>query len=254
MSAIDQSRTVWCDEFNQPVGSAPDAAFWSHDLGATGWGNAELECYTDRRENCEVVADENASHGRALVIRARRAPDGSHTSARIKTQGKYGALHGRIEARLKLPQGQGIWPAFWMMGANIDRSPWPDCGEIDIMEVLGHDQQTLHSTIHGPGYSGKHGISKSTRLPAGQRFCDAYHVFAVDWSPGRVAFSCDGAVYHTRSPADLPAGTRWVFDDGPFFLILNVAIGGHWPGYPDDSTVFPQEMRIDYVRVETSSA
>ena len=243
------SPPAWQDDFNQPAGTGPDLARWTHDLGDNGWGNAELEYYTDSRENSFVVDDPAATDGKALVIRAVRQPDGRYTSARIKTHGKFAATYGRIEARLKLPRGQGIWPAFWMMGENIDRQPWPDCGEIDIMEVLGHEQGKLHSTLHGPGYSGKHGITKSTLLPAGDLFSEAYHVFAVERSPGRLAWSVDGRVYHVLTPADLPAGAKWVFDDAPFFVLLNLAVGGHWPGYPDATTRFPQEMRVDYVRV-----
>ena len=240
---------LWQDEFNQPAGTGPNPAVWTHDIGDNGWGNAELEYYTDSRENSFVVDDPAATGGKALVIRAVREPSGRYTSARIKTQGKYAATHGRIEARLKLPHGQGVWPAFWMMGESLGQITWPECGEIDIMEVPGHEPGRLHSTIHGPGYSGKHGLTKSTDLPAGATFGDTYHVFAVDWAPGKLAWSLDGRVYHVRTPADLPAAAKWVFDGAPFFLLLNLAIGGHWPGYPDATTKFPQELRIDYVRV-----
>ena len=240
---------LWHDDFNQPVGSGPNPAFWTHDLGDNGWGNAELEIYTDSRENSFVTADPDATDGKALVIRAIRTADGRYTSARIKTQGKYAATGGRIEARMKLPRGQGIWPAFWMLGESISTIQWPACGEIDIMEVPGHEPDKLHSTIHGPGYSGNHGLTKFTTLPAGATFSDAYHIFAVDWSPDKVEWSLDGQVYHTLTAAHLPAGAKWVFDGAPFFLLLNLAVGGHWPGYPDATTTFPQELRIDYVRV-----
>lgn len=240
---------LWQDEFNQPAGTGPDPKFWTHDLGKTGWGNAELENYTDSRANSFVVDDPEATDGKALVLRAVRAPDGSYSSARIKTQGKYAVTYGRIEARMKLPRGQGIWPAFWMMGESITRAHWPACGEIDIMEVPGHEPGKLHSTIHGPGYFGTHGLTKSVSLPAGESFSDAYHLFAVEWSPRKISWSLDGTVYHTRTPADLPAGAQWVFDDGPFFLLLNLAVGGRWPGYPDATTIFPQELRIDYLRI-----
>ena len=243
------SPLLWQDDFNQPAGTGPNPAVWTHDLGDNGWGNAELEDYTDSRVNSFVADDPEATDGKALVIRAVRTADGRYTSARIKTQGKYAATSGRIEARMKLPHGQGIWPAFWMMGQNIDRHPWPACGEIDIMEVPGHQPGKLHSTIHGPGYSGKHGIGKSVDLPTGETFGDAYHVFAVDWSPGKIAWLLDGRIYQTLTPASLPADAKWVFDGAPFFLLFNLAIGGHWPGYPDATTKFPQELRLDYVRV-----
>ena len=183
------------------------------------------------------------------MLRAVRTADGLYTSARLKTHGKFATGYGRIEARLKLPQGQGIWPAFWLLGDNIDTVPWPACGEIDIVELIGHKPDTLHGTLHGPGYSGARGLSKSTVLPGGKIFNDAYHIFAIDWQRGRIDWLLDGKIYKTLTPADLPAGTKWVFDDAPFFILLNLAVGGAWPGYPDETTEFPQEYRIDYVRV-----
>lgn len=240
---------VWQDDFNQPVGTGPDPARWVCDLGDNGWGNEELQSYTDSRENSVVVNDPEATHGRALVIRALRTSTGGYTSARLKTHGKFAATHGRIEARLKLPKGQGIWPAFWMLGDNINTVPWPACGEIDVMELIGHQPGTLYGTLHGPGYSGSHGLTKFTVLAGEATFADAYHVFAVDWRPGRIDWRLDGKIYHTVTPADLPPGTKWVFDDAPFFLLFNLAVGGKWPGYPDATTQLPQEYRIDYVRV-----
>lgn len=240
---------AWQDEFDQPAGSAPDPRKWDHDLGASGWGNAELQEYTAERANSFVAEDPEATNGKVLVIRAVQTGEKSFTSARLKTQGRFSIKQGRIEARMKLPRGQGIWPAFWMLGDTFATAGWPACGEIDIVEVLGHEPHKLYGTLHGPGYSGAHGITNSITLPAGPSLSDAYHVYAVDWSPERIDWSLDGKVYHTVTPADLPRGARWVFNDGPFFLLLNVAVGGRWPGYPDASTRFPQELRIDYVRV-----
>jgi len=240
---------VWQDEFNQPVGTGPDPSKWVHDLGDNGWGNKELQTYTADLDNAAVIEDASATDGRALVLRAIRRPDGSYTSARIKTHGKFTTSHGLIEARLKLPRGQGIWPAFWMLGSNIDHVPWPACGEIDIVELIGNKPGTLHGTLHGPGYSANLGLGKSTVLPSGEAFSESYHLFAVDWQPGRIIWLLDGKTYQTLTPADIPAGTRWVFDDSPFFLLLNLAVGGVWPGYPNETTEFPQEYRIDYVRV-----
>jgi hypothetical protein len=148
---------LWQDEFNQPDGSAPDSRKWTYDLGANGWGNAELEDYTASRENSFITSDPDATDGKALVIRAVRDAAGRYTSARLKTQGIYSVTYGRIEARMKLPEGQGIWPAFWMLGANITKVGWPKCGEIDIMEAPGHEPHKLHGTLHGPGYSGNKG-------------------------------------------------------------------------------------------------
>jgi beta-glucanase (GH16 family) len=243
------STPVWQDEFNQPAGSAPDPAKWVHDLGASGWGNQELQTYTNSRENAVTVDDPEATDGHALLIKAVRTPAGGYTSARLKTKGKFATGPARVEARLKLPKGQGIWPAFWMLGANIDHVPWPDCGEIDIVELIGHQPGTAYGTLHGPGYSGSKGLSKFTELPDGATFSEAYHVFAVDWKKDRIDWLLDGRVYHTETPATLPAGTKWVFDESPFYLLLNLAVGGLWPGYPDKTTQFPQEYRIDYVRV-----
>lgn len=249
MATPAQSILHWSDEFAQPVGSGPDPARWGHDLGACGWGNAELQEYTAARENAFIAEDPAATGGRALVIRAVRTLDGGYTSARLTTQGRFAFAHGRVEARLRLPQGQGVWPACWMLGDGFGRVPWPDCGEIDLMEVVGHRPGVLHGTLHGPGYCAQDGLGGTVTLPDGATFADAYHVFAVDWQPGRIDWLLDGQVYHTRTPAQLPAGARWVFDHTPFFLLLNLAVGGRWPGYPDDTTRFPQEYRIDYVRV-----
>ncbi|HKB56797.1 MAG TPA: glycoside hydrolase family 16 protein [Lacunisphaera sp.] len=246
------STPVWQDEFNQAVGTGPDPAKWTHDLGNTGWGNKELQTYTASRENSFVVDDPEATDGRALVLKAMRTSAGGYTSARLKTLGKFATGYGRIEARLKLPRGQGIWPAFWMLGDRIDKVPWPACGEIDVVELIGHKPGTLHGTLHGPGYSGQHGLTKSTVLSNNADFADAYHVFAVDWRPGRIDWLLDGKIYHTRTPADLPAGAKWVFDDNSCFLLLNLAVGGLWPGYPDATTQFPQEYRVDYIRVYRS--
>ena len=249
MAASPPTPPIWQDEFNQPVGSGPDPAKWVHDLGATGWGNKELQTYTDSRANSFIVADPEATGGRALVIKAVRDEAGGYTSARLKTHGKFATGPARIEARLKLPKGQGIWPAFWTLGDNIDTVPWPACGEIDVMEMVGHQPGTLYGTLHGPGYSGKHGLSQHIVLPGGATFGDAYHVFAVDWKKDRIDWLLDGKIYCTQTPATIPAGSQWVFDGPPFYLLLNLAVGGLWPQYPDETTIFPQEYRIDYVRV-----
>ena len=240
---------VWSDEFLGPSGALVDATRWVFDIGGGGWGNQELQTYTDRARNASLDGDG------ALAIRALRetftGPDGitrEYTSARLKTQGTFAQAYGRFEARLRVPEGQGLWPAFWMLGADIPAVGWPRCGEIDIMENIGREPTVVHGTLHGPGYSGAQGIGGAYTLPDGMPFADAFHVFAVEWEPSAVRWSVDGVVYQTRTPADLPPGQRWVFDH-PFFLILNVAVGGSWPGNPDASTALPQEMLVDYVRV-----
>ena len=244
---------IWSDEFDGPNGSAVDSSKWSFDIGGNGWGNNELETYTNRTANAY-------RDGGQLVIKTLKetltGPDGiarNYTSARLLTKNKFSQAYGRFEARIKIPYGQGIWPAFWMLGDNIDTAHWPNCGEIDIMENIGKEPSIVHGTFHGPGYSGGNGIGAAYALPNGQKFSDDFHTFAVEWEPNVVRFYVDGLLYKTRTPADLPAGTTWVFDH-PFFIILNVAVGGTWPGNPDSTTVFPQQMLVDYVRVYQRSS
>ena len=238
---------TWSDEFNGPDGSLPDPKKWVIETGGGGWGNNELETYTNRTQNVHLQ-NEN------LVITAIKetftGADGiarPYTSARLKTAKLFEQKYGRFEARIKIPQGQGIWPAFWMLGNDIDSVGWPTCGEIDIMENIGKEPGMVHGTIHGPGYSGGKGPSAAYSLPAG-KFADDYHVFAVEWEPAAIRFYVDDHLYVTRTPADLHAGSKWVYDH-PFFILLNVAVGGGWPGNPDQTTVFPQTMLVDYVRV-----
>lgn len=244
---------VWSDEFEGPPGALVDATKWVSEVGGHGWGNQELQYYTDRARNAHLSGDG------ALAINAlREAFTGSegtsrdYTSARLKTQRRFEQAYGRFEARIQVPRGQGIWPAFWMLGADIDTAGWPRCGEIDVMENIGREPATVHGTLHGPSYSGGAGVGGAFSLPAGQRFADAFHDFAVEWDrePAAMRWYVDGRLYQTRTPADLPAGARWVFDH-PFFLLLNVAVGGSWPGNPDATTELPQTMKVDYVRVYT---
>ena len=177
----------------------------------------------------------------------------NYTSARLKTAGKFSQTYGRFEGRIKIPFGQGMWPAFWMLGDDIEKAVWPDCGEIDIMENIGKEPSTVHGSIHGPGFSGDDGIEAHYRLPGNRRFADDFHVFAVEWEPNAIRFYVDDELYVTRTRADLPPGRKWVFDH-PFFLLLNVAVGGDWPGNPDSTTIFPQTMLVDYVRVYQRSS
>lgn len=251
-------KLVWSDEFNGPDGSSPDPTKWTYDLGAgvfggvPGWGNNELESYTNRAVNVQ-------QKGGYLVITAQQenytGSDGvarQYTSARIKTQGLYDVEYGRIEARIKIPAGQGIWPAFWMLGNDINTNTWPSCGEIDVMENIGKEPSIVHGTIHGPvstggDYFGGSGIGAHYSL-TGQNFSDDFHIYTIEWTPNRIQFLVDNNVYETRTPADLPSNGTWVFAHN-FFILLNVAVGGGWPGNPDSTTVFPQQMLVDYVRV-----
>ncbi len=239
---------MWHDEFAGPVNSGPDETVWSYDLGGGGWGNAELETYTNARSNSLIADDPAATDGRALVIRAVKDASGGVTSCRIKTTGKFSTQYGRIEARVKVPRGRGLWPAFWTLGERIATVGWPACGEIDIMEILGHQPGLVYGTLHGPGYSGANGIGATSTLPNTGSFSDGYHVFAIEWMPGRIDWWVDDTKYFTAQTSSLPPGTSWVPDTGPFFIILNLAVGGNFPGNPDSTTTFPAEYRIDYVR------
>jgi beta-glucanase (GH16 family) len=234
---------VWADEFAQPDGTSPDPGKWTFDRGAGGWGNNELECYTSRTNNVRIEDGK-------LVIEARQEDyTGSHyTSGRLKTKGLAAWTYGRIEARIQIPRGQGIWPAFWMLGTNIDSVGWPKCGEIDIMENVGREPGLIHGTVHGPGYSGGGGIGGPASLPRSEAFADAFHVNAVEWTTNRHCWSVDGHEYFRITPDNLPKGKSWVFQ-APQFILLNLAVGGQWPGYPDATTKFPQRMVVDYVRV-----
>jgi beta-glucanase (GH16 family) len=239
---------TWSDEFGGTNGSLPDSSKWTAETGGNGWGNNELEYYTARPQNAQV------QDGNLVVTAVHEdytGPDNvtrHYTSARLKTAGKFAQKYGRFEARIKIPKGQGMWPAFWMLGDNINTIPWPQCGEVDIMESIGSAPGTVYGTLHGPGYSGASGISANYVLPNQQQLGDDFHIYAVEWEPNAIRFYIDGVLYKTRTPADLPAGTQWVYDH-PFFIILNVAVGGDWPGSPDATTQFPQTMLVDYVRV-----
>jgi beta-glucanase (GH16 family) len=240
-------QLTWSDEFNAPSGSSPDPAKWNIVTAGEGFGNNELETYTDRPANLQ---QQNGN----LVITVRKedltGPDGiprHYTSGRLNTQNRFTQKYGRFEARIQLPTGKGIWPAFWLLGDNHETAPWPDCGEIDILESIGAPD-TMYSTLHGPGYSGRKGITTKFPVPTGESVNTAFHLYAVEWSPDDIKFFFDDHLIARHTPADLPPNTRWVYDH-PFYILLNLAVGGYWPGNPDDTTVFPQQMLIDYVRV-----
>jgi beta-glucanase (GH16 family) len=230
---------VWHDEFD---GTELDLKNWTFDLGGGGWGNQEWQAYTDQPENVRV---ENGM----LAIEARKESatltGHPYSSARIKTQGLHAWQYGRIEARLKLPYGQGIWPAFWMLGDNIREVGWPVCGEIDIMEFAGRQPDVIHATVHVPGYAGIKAIGSDIAVPQDSLRND-FHVYAIEWEPNEIRWYIDDQQYFNVTPKDVPA--EWVFDH-PFFIVLNLAVGGVWPGYPDATTLFPQFLYVDYVRV-----
>lgn len=239
---------VWSDEFTGTNGSAVDSTKWAFDIGGSGWGNKELQTYTNRTSNAFI---RNGLLNIKVLREKFTGPDKitrEYTSARLLTENKFTRQYGRFEARIKVPYGQGIWPAFWMLGDNIRTAGWPNCGEIDIMEHVGREPFKVFGTLHGPGYSGANGLSATHTLSNGKKLSDDFHTFAVEWEPGAIRFYIDRVLYKTRTPADLPVGASWVFDR-PFFLILNVAVGGNFPGDPDGTTVLPQSMQVDYVRV-----
>ena len=243
-------KLTWSDEFNGANGSAPDPSKWTAETGGGGWGNQEREYYTNDLANA-VVQNGN------LVITATTAGAAAHpcwygqcqyTSARLVTSGKFSQAYGRFEVRAQVPKGQGLWPAFWMLGQDIATAPWPACGEIDIMENVGKEPGKNHGSLHGPGYSGGNPLTGSYTLPGGAKLGDAFHLYAAEWETNVVRFYVDDVLYETKTNVDVPAGHVWVYDH-PFFLLLNVAIGGQFPGEPDGTTVFPQTLLVDYVRV-----
>ncbi|MEU9380492.1 family 16 glycosylhydrolase [Streptomyces sp. NPDC048279] len=240
------------DTFDGPAGSAVNSSKWTQETG-DNVNNHEREYYTSGTNNAAL---DGQGH---LVITAKKENPANYqcwygtcqyTSARMNTSGKFSAQYGHVEARMKIPRGQGMWPAFWMLGTDIGQVGWPDSGEIDVMENVGFEPSTVHGTIHGPGYSGSAGIGAGYTLPNGQAFADAFHTFAVDWAPNKITWSVDGVAYQTRTPADV-GGNTWAFNK-PFFLILNLAVGGYWPGDPNSSTAFPAQLVVDSVSVTTS--
>lgn len=235
------------DEFDGAAGDPVDSSKWRLDPGDNE-SNHELQYYTDGTSNARLDGDGH------LVVTAKREANGEqcwygpceYTSARMNTAQTFTTTYGHAEISAKITRGQGMWPAFWMLGTDIGDVGWPACGEIDVMENVGNEPDTVHGTVHGPGYSGGEGVGAGYRLPDGGDFADDFHTYAVDWSPNKITWSVDGEEYQTLTPEDV--GGEWVFDHD-FYLILNVAVGGDWPGSPDEGTEFPQEMVVDHVRV-----
>jgi len=237
---------VWADEFN---GATVDAAKWNFEVGTgvdkglNGWGNDELEYYTSREENTSV------QEGVLRITARHEAFEGSdYTSARLTSEGLFSVTYGRVEARMKLPIGQGIWPAFWLLGNSIGEQGWPACGEIDLMEFRGQLPNTVSGALHGEGYSGGGSLGNTYSLPGDARFSEDFHIFSLEWDPGRIAWLVDGELFHLVTPASIPAHGTWAFSDS-FFLILNLAVGGNYVGSPDHTTEFPQTLEVDYIRV-----
>jgi beta-glucanase (GH16 family) len=241
-------QLTFSQDFDGAKGSAPDPKIWTRDLGGSGFGNNESQSYTDGNKNAYLDGRGN------LVIEARKekttGADGiikEYSSARLKTDQSFSQTYGKFEARLKMPKGQGVWPAFWMLGKNITKEGWPKCGEIDILEFLGHQTKVAYGTLHGPGFSGGASIQGKFDSPTG--LDEGFHVYGVEWDPEEIRWYLDGKQFH-KVHADDVGADGWVFDQ-PQFFILNLAVGGYWPGYPDSTTTFPQLYMIDYVRAYT---
>jgi beta-glucanase (GH16 family) len=228
---------VWIDDFDGPAGTPPSPRFWSAELGGGGWGDEQLQVYTEDPAN--VALDGN---GNLAIVACRREHAGI-TSARLITKGRVAARYGRVEARIKVPPGSGVWPAFWLLGTDIDAVGWPRCGEIDVMEVVGSEPRTVHGTLHGPGYAGV-GKGIGASYDAGADLSDDFHSYAVDWTADRISWSLDGASYNCIARDDVPA---WAFDHD-FYLLLNLAIGGSWPGNALDERSLPATMLVDWVQ------
>ena len=248
-------KQVWADEFDGPAGSRIDSTKWHYDLGDgcqsgnCGWGNQEKEWYTSASENVSL------NGGGQLQIVARPAAAGltcyygacRYTSAKITTRGTLDVAPGRVEARIKLPAGQGLWPAFWLLGIDIGAVGWPRCGELDIMENHGSNMTSTSSAMHGPGYSGNTPFVHSYQLAAAS-FAEDFHTFAVEWDSSRVMFFVDGQQHYVIQRDDVQRHGNWVFDQ-PFFIILNLAVGGTFDGDPRSDAILPATMLVDYVRV-----
>ena len=238
-------QLVWSDDFSGAAGTTPDAAKWKFDIGVgpnnDGWGNAELQYYTNRPVNASLDGNGNL----AITAKKEVFAGSAFTSARIKTAGLFTQAYGRFEANIKTPWGPGIWPAFWLIGSDVDTVGWPQCGEIDIMELRGQKPNVISGTVHGPGYSGAGGISKSFAFE-NNRFDVDFHLFAVEWGKDYIDFFVDNTLYQRITPANVTG--KWVFDH-PFYIIMNVAVGGNYLGFPTNQTPFPQTMFVDYVKV-----
>jgi beta-glucanase (GH16 family) len=251
-------QLAWSDEFDGKAGALPDPKRWTYDTGDDGFGNNELEdyCAPGGPPPCDPKKPNAYQDGSGrLVLEARKEPSGKWTSARLKTFGLRRFHYGRIEARLRLPYGPGLWPAFWMLGVDISTAGWPGSGEIDIMENVPGDVpgglgvDTIKATLHGPGYSGVGGYGQVVKLPKGGHVDDGFHIYGAIWSPGKISFYIDDWTkpYFTATKKGLPKGAPWVFDK-PFFAIMNLAVGGSWPRDPNASTPDPARVLVDWVR------
>jgi len=248
-AAVPAKKLLWSQEFNEPAGTAPSEKFFKYDLGGGGWGNKEMQWYTE---------DAVKTNGQGqLVLTASKIPaiqdgdlpyncfgDCEYYSGRINTQGKVRFKYGRMEARIQMPAGNGVWPAFWMLGSNIVAKSWPTSGEIDIVELRGREPNRLIASAHGPGYSGANAKSGVKVSPTS--LADGYHVYAIEWNVNKITWYLDGKVIHTLTPTSVKPNT-YVFNQD-FFVILNVAMGGDFDGGLLDTSIEKAEMKVDYLR------
>lgn len=230
---VDYSRLVWSDEFST---GQLNTSVWNYELGGGGWGNKELQVYTNSIDNVHIDSG-------FLHISALSPVPSSYTSGRITTKGKKEFTYFRVNIRAKVPEGQGVWPALWALGGNISTVNWPKCGEIDIMELLGHEPATTYGTVHWDA-NGHQMKGSSFSLTSG-KFSSGFHIFSLIWTPGRFKWLIDNKEYYSLSRTEI---SGFPFDL-PEFFIFNVAVGGNWPGSPDQSTKFPQHLIVDYIRV-----
>jgi len=247
--SVPAATLAWSDEFDGPAGASPDASRWQIDTGGTGFGNNELECYTAQPGNVGL----DGLGDLALTAQRQTCTMGgttrAYTSGKVETTGHVTAAYGSVQARIALPAGRGLWPAFWAVGSDIGKVGWPACGEVDVMENLGQVPGRVFASLHGPlsGRTGAYGLTAAARLNGKP---GAFHVYGVTWKPGFVQMTIDGVPYATYTPTSLGRGQQWVFDTS-FNLVLDLAVGGNWPGAPTAGTAFPATMLVDWVRAYT---
>ncbi len=245
---------VWQSTFFAKDGQKPDPLIWSYVEGGSGWGNHELEfncAYGSKSGPCDPAAPNSfVGTDNYLHIVAGKTADNHYTSARLITKDLTSFQYGRVVARIRIPSGRGVWPAFWHFGADDDVHHWPACGEMDVLESIGKEPNIIHGSIHGPGFPGP-APTISAKSPESRRYSAGFHTFGVTWEPGSIAYYVDDPrhPYAIFTRKHLPLGAVWLFDYRRFYLLLNVAVGGNWPGAPDAFTAFPAEMLVEEVKV-----
>ncbi|MEY4494459.1 MAG: hypothetical protein RL570_574 [Actinomycetota bacterium] len=244
-----KKKLLWSQEFNDAAGTAPSSKYFNYDLGGGGWGNKELQWYSEDAVQTNGKGQLEISATKIPPVADDELPfncfgDCQYFSGRIKTQGKVRFKYGRIEARIKLPSGEGVWPAFWLLGSNIVAKSWPACGEIDVIELRGREPNRAIASAHGPGYSGAASKSGVRSLPVS--LSDDYHVYSIDWTANKISWYLDGKLYHTLTNKSVKAGS-YVFNQD-FFIILNLAMGGDFDGGRLDSSIEKATMAVDYIR------